>query len=1199
MAQIGSYTIQQRLYGDEISYTCLASHGERQVEMTCFPVREDLEIAFYVRLQRELELIAALEDVPLLPIEETGVDAGVCYVVHPALGGAPLTEDQFPLSLEKTLYIARRISQALDALHRLGLVHGDLKPEHIRLDAQDQVYLTGYGRWKCLQAQASSVPHLVAGALGYRAPEYDIHDVEPGPAADVYSLGMLVFHLLSGQLPFQPHTPLGWATNHLLSPPADIREWRPGTPEHVAAALQRAMHKNPAQRFASAGDFLAALENQHPISVPGREKRQPYWAEHLERRVPRPSVWRKLALPLSMLGITVGLFLIVIGAWLMPVHLRIDSPLPVSAPQVAANLPAEGEPSPQVTHPPPTASPTPALPGDAAVSMVTPSPTVAASAQETETPETTLSPTPGPTATPWYTPLPTVALLISPSPESADYTIQYGDTLFDIAGYTRVALENLMGVNAMECSSRLYPGKSLLVPPPSDVEFPQPRAVLDTNTILHVDLLHAMPCTTDVADVAFSPDQQLLAVAQQTDILLWQLDAWLPLRRLREHRRPVTRIAFSPDSTQLVTGGVDGTLFVWQVSDGAVLWNSRAHRGEITDLAFSPAGDFLVSTSLDRTVRVWNTADWQVVHEESGYAAYSAAFSPDGSLLAVGYSDRVLLFSVDGFALVKELPATSVPHNLAFSHDGLLLASNGDMWQVADGRHIYQWPESTHRVAFTPDDLSLLIGRTVWQVSNGLQQGEIPFPLPISQRAAYAAESIAFSPDMRMLAIGNQDGAVVMALLTDAPQVTAQGRPYRLKEGDTFFNVAAAHDMPLSTFLSTNALSCDNVPFTNQLVHLVVPHKAWGSGLRVLDKNTFSSMQELTQLDMTCALPPGELRFSPASDALVSGLGMWKLAQGSLLVQGTDRGQLPLDEETAMPRAVLLFSPDGSLVAEPNENRILLWSSLDGRFQRALEGHTDRVTAMAFDLHGGVLASAGLDKTLRLWRVSDGTLLDTLPGYTAESLAFTPDGTTLLSVAGDTVRFWALDINDLGDVQASFLDKKSGTPHDSLPGVHWAQHLSPDGQYLGYVACEDGTVSNCKQQVLNLYSVQRGVIAHTFYGVKSTIQDFAFSFDASQVAIATDNAVVVWNIEDEERVQQFIPDRKWAEFVNTLFYTPDDAYLVTVGSNRRIRFWDVRTGDLISTLRVPDIRSVALSPDQHILAVLAGNEIELYGVLQK
>ncbi len=1197
MKQVGPYLLQQELYGDDISRTFLAvdTRADQPVELLCFAVQAEQEIDLYLRVQRELQLIAALEDAPILPIETVGIDAGVCYAAGPALGGGPLDEASLPLPLEKSLYVARRVAAALDAVHALGLVHGDLKPEHVRFAADGAAYLGGFGRYKCLQAAAAQNPHLVAGALGYRAPEHDIRDAPAGAAADIYALGMLTFHMLGGQLPFRARTPLGWAAHHLLSPPPDVREWRPGIPAHVALAVQRALHKDPARRFASAGGFLAALENPAAASPPAAEKR-PYWALHLERRTPRPPLWRRLALPGVMLLITLLLAVVALAPWLSVPRLDVlqTAAAPPPALALADGTPPTATPLPAGSRTAPAGTPT-ALPGGTAA------PAAAASASAAATPSPAPTSPPAsllPSATPWQPSIPTLELSLPTPLGGGAYEIQYGDTLFDIASRLGVNLSYLMGINGMECSSRLYPGKSLTVPPAEIVTYPQPKGALTSRTIGQAAMLHTLECAGQAADVAFSPDQQLLAVAQENDILLWRLSDWKPVRRLAEHRRPVTRLRFSPDGRLLATGGVDGTLYIWQVSDGSVLWTGRAHRAEITDLAFSPDGAWLVSASLDRSVRVWSTADWQAAHQQDGYAAYSVAFSPDGALLAVGYSDRVLLLSLPGFTLARELAATSVPHNLAFSPDGLLLASNGDLWQVSDGLHIYQWPESTHRIAFTADGLALLVGRTVWSIPNGRQAAVLEFPLPVSERAAYAAESIAFSPDQRMLAIANQDGVAVMALTEAPPAASASAPTHRVQPGDTYFNVAAAHDAPLSDFLEANALTCENVPFVSQLVTLPPAQPPWGSGLRLLEADTFPALRSLRSLDMTCALPPGELRFSPASDALVSGLGMWKLAQGSLLVQGADRGQLPLDEETAMPGAVLRFSPDGSLVAEPNENRILLWSSLDGRFQRALEGHTGRVRALAFDMHGGVLASAGVDKTIRLWRVSDGALLDTIEGYTADELAFTPDGRILLSVAGDTARFWPVEINDLGEVQAAFLNKQSGEPLYTLQGLYWAYHLSPDGRYLGYVACQEGTVARCAQQVLNLYRLDRGVIAHTFYGVKESIQDFAFSPDGSQVAIATDNAVLLWDIEAETRLHQLIGERKLAEFVDALLYTPDNRYLLTVVNRSRLRFWDVLSGQAVAEVSIPEMRAVVLSPDQHLLAVLVGERISLWGVME-
>ena len=1201
MTSVGAYTLQTLLDDDGVTqiYAAEAHETGLPFHVVCFPRNENLDPEVYVRLQRECSLVAAVEGAPLWPIQEMGMTEECFYYVMPVWGGGTLAErlQKGSLHWDEVIFIMQRLAQALHALHGLGIVHGDIKPSHVYFDAQGRPFLGGIGRLKILQAEGALWPAAVTGALGYRSPERDVPDQPLTPAGDVYALGALAFEMLGGKLPFDAATPLGWRTQHLLTVPADIRSLRPDVPETTARAIQRALSKDPQSRFASVLAFAEALSGAKPVTAPGKGEAT-FWEEYFARRLPRPSVWKVVGLPVTMLLISlvfVGLFLAA-PAFVSPTNPGIGAAASATVSPVAGALSTEPV---AVTSSPPMAE------------VVSPSVTASFSEEHP-----TASPTPGNTIAPENTPTPQAPMVVLPNPGTAtptatappvlplvmdtplpvsEYQIQYGDTIFTIAASVGLNQGQFMGANDLQCDSRLYPGKTLLVPPPGIATYTFPDTPITAGNINTLQPLYVPECVRDVGDVAFSPDGQVLAIASQNDIFLWLVDEWRPWRLLKGHRVPVARLRYSPDGTVLVSASENGELMVWKAADGAQVTSFRAHNGKITDLAFSPDGQWLVSTSLDRRVIFWQTSDWSTAREERGYAAYSAAFSPDGSLLAIGYSDRVALLSADDFSEIRSWPAETVPYNLAFSLDGLLLASNSDLWQVSDGRHIYHWPGTTHRIAFTSDGLGLVIGQKVWRISNGLPLTSLELGIDQTTRTAYAVDSIAFSSDYRMLAVGTQDGVVVLGLPQGSGLRASTGM-YRLLPGDNYFNVAAAFDVPLPALLDVNKLTCEHVPFVSQPLRIPDPEVPWVPQLLPLYPENLGKVKQLQSLSGRCAFPPGEMAFSPAGDTLVSGLSLWSLAHASLLIQGTDESQLPLDTETVMPEVVLRFSPDGSLVAEPNKGDILLWSASDGRLLRTIHAHEGRITALAFDVEGQVLASASVDKTIHLWRVSDGTLLDSIAGYTAENLAFVPDGTLLMSDAGDMARFWPIALHGGAQITAEVLDKQSGKPRYTAPGLHWARHLSPDGSYLGYVSCQKGTAARCTEQAVTLFSLESGVIKHTFPGVKEMIQDFVFSPDSTQVAIATENVIAVWDIASETQVAQLVGDRKNAEYIDTLFYTPDGQMIVTMVNQEFLRFWDVASEQEAGRVSVPGIRAVAMSPDQYMLSVLVGDDITLWGV---
>ncbi len=1205
MTIIGGYEIQLQLHDDGVSQTYAARAVESglAVNLVCLPVSEEIDPGVYSAIQRECALVSDIEGVPLLPIVSYGLTDEYAFYALPAWAQNTLSQrlQRGVFSWEEAVFVLQRIAQALDKLHELGIIHGDLKPAHIYFDPQGRAFLGGIGQHQILQARQRTWPGTLTGPLGYRSPEHDLPAVDLTPASDVYALGVLGYQMLSGQLPFTANNTLGWRLQHLVTPVPDVRTLRSDVPESAALALRRAMRKNPGARFDTAIAFAQAFGGE-PVAPQKRIRGHDdaFWEQYFAPSKKRALNWQVALLLVVMLLTSAGLWGIYRSAayFLPPLRMTAtpaalaavsDTPIPTMT-MTARATPVRPTASPGVTENPQD-TPTPA--GDAVSLGATSTPTVAAP------PTAQVGLLSQGTATPTGTAPPEVPLVFDTPLPGGSYEIQYGDNVFSIAASLGLNEGFFMGANGLACDSHLYPGKTLLVPPPGIVQYEFPQVAITARNITDLQPLYIPECVREVGDVAFSPDGQVLAIAQKNTILLWLVSEWRPWRQLRGHRVPVTRLRYAPDGSLLVSAGNDGTLFVWNAADGTEVRNFRAHNGEITDVAFSPHGEWLVTTALDQQVVVWQVSDWSKAQEMRGYVAYSAAFSPDGSLLAVGYSDKVTLMETNDFQVVREMPAESVPHNLAFSPDGVLLASNSDLWQVSDGRHIYHWPESTHRIAFTSDGQALVVGQKIWHIPNGLSVGSLTLGIDQTARTTYATDSVTFSSDYRMLAVGTQDGVVVLGMSPDVKVPEPLPQAYRLQPGDNYMNVAASLDLPLSTLLSANDLTCKHVPFISQALKVPTPKAPWTPALLPLYSENVPKITELATLENRCALPRGRVAFSPARDTLVSGISLWSLRMKSLLVQGTDLSQMPLDANTVMPDAVLRFSPDGSLVAEPAGGDIRFWNAVDGRLVRTISAHQGRITELAFDLGGQILASSGVDQAIHLWRVADGTLLDTIPGYVAEVLLFTPDGKTLISVAGDTARFWPIEIQGNGaQVEASVLNKQSGEPRFTFQGLHWAYHLSPDGNSLGYVACLDGTPEHCKEQVLNILSVNEGVIKHTFPGVKKIIQDFAFSPDSTQVAIATENAIAVWDIRSENSVTKLLGDRKWAEYIDQLFYTPDGKMIVTMVNQAFLRFWAIPSGQEVGKVNIPGIRFVTMSSDQYMLAVLVGEDITLWGVEQ-
>ena len=151
---------------------------------------------------------------------------------------------------------------ALDYAHQAGLVHRDIKPSNVMLDSTrdaSRAVLTDFGIAKFSHSLTNITASAVLGTFDYIAPEQIEAAANVDGRADIYSLGVMTYQLLTGSLPFKRSSTGAVLLAHMTAPPPDPRELTPALPRSTAQAIQRAMAKNPVERFASAGEFVTAL----------------------------------------------------------------------------------------------------------------------------------------------------------------------------------------------------------------------------------------------------------------------------------------------------------------------------------------------------------------------------------------------------------------------------------------------------------------------------------------------------------------------------------------------------------------------------------------------------------------------------------------------------------------------------------------------------------------------------------------------------------------------------------------------------------------------------------------------------------------------------------------------------------------------------------------------------------------------------
>src|SRR5262245_17138911 len=225
---------------------------------------------FRERFEREARAVAALRHANIVQVYDFGDAEGIYYMVMEYIAGSDLSQllaERGPLPLAQALPILRDVAAALDYAHTQGLIHRDIKPSNVLLsykaaevDRKLGTILTDY---VIAYMQNISIPAtrtgVMIGTLDYMAPEQIRAAGEVDARADVYALGVMLFQMLTGRLPFTNENPGAVVLAHLSEPPPDPRALLPALPDQVALAILCALAKDPAERYQTAGALATAL----------------------------------------------------------------------------------------------------------------------------------------------------------------------------------------------------------------------------------------------------------------------------------------------------------------------------------------------------------------------------------------------------------------------------------------------------------------------------------------------------------------------------------------------------------------------------------------------------------------------------------------------------------------------------------------------------------------------------------------------------------------------------------------------------------------------------------------------------------------------------------------------------------------------------------------------------------------------------
>lgn len=262
--RFGRYIIKSEIGRGGMATVILAydPRFERDVAIKVLP-REFLhDTQFRARFEREAKTVALLEHPAIVPVYDFGEEEGQPYIVMRYMSGGSLADRmrQGAISTNEVIQIFNRLGPALDAAHARGIIHRDLKPGNILFDQYGNAFLSDFGIAR--MAHTSGVTLTGGNILGtpaYMSPEQVQGDKEIDGRSDIYAMGVILYQLLTGNAPYQATTPARVMMMHILEPIPDIRVARPNLPDGIANLINKAMAKEPDDRYQTMGEMAEQL----------------------------------------------------------------------------------------------------------------------------------------------------------------------------------------------------------------------------------------------------------------------------------------------------------------------------------------------------------------------------------------------------------------------------------------------------------------------------------------------------------------------------------------------------------------------------------------------------------------------------------------------------------------------------------------------------------------------------------------------------------------------------------------------------------------------------------------------------------------------------------------------------------------------------------------------------------------------------
>jgi len=218
---------------------------------------------FIRRFRREAQAAASLSHPNIVSIYDVGQDDDVYYIVMEYIEGSTLDDkikEKAPLQIEEAVHIASQICDALDHAHQNEIIHRDIKPHNILIGKNGRIKVTDFGIARATASTDITQTGAVMGSVHYFSPEH-AKGVSQGAKSDLYSLGIVLYQMLTGKLPFIGESPISVALKHLQEKVEEPRKVNPLIPQSVENIILKAVRKDPEERYISAKEMLEDLDS--------------------------------------------------------------------------------------------------------------------------------------------------------------------------------------------------------------------------------------------------------------------------------------------------------------------------------------------------------------------------------------------------------------------------------------------------------------------------------------------------------------------------------------------------------------------------------------------------------------------------------------------------------------------------------------------------------------------------------------------------------------------------------------------------------------------------------------------------------------------------------------------------------------------------------------------------------------------------